>query len=106
MSEKGLFKVSYENAEGAIPVNKIQTWKLRVETKNGDPVKGARITVNGDMPEHGHGLPTRPEVMKEPEAGIYLVEGLKFSMPGWWVISFSIRTAEADDSVIFNLVLQ
>jgi hypothetical protein len=77
-----------------------------VETRNGEPVAAAQITVNGDMPDHGHGLPTRPEVLKEPEAGSYLVEGMKFNMPGWWVVSFSIKTADTEDSVIFNLMLQ
>ncbi len=106
MSEKGLFKVSHESPAGTIPLNRIHTWRLKVETRNGEPVAGAQITVNGDMPEHGHGLPTRPEVLKEPEAGSYLVEGMKFNMPGWWVVSFSIKNADTEDSVVFNLMLQ
>ena len=40
------------------------------------------------MPEHGHGFPTVPEVTEYLGDGKYLVEGLKFSMPGWWVGQF------------------
>jgi len=58
------------------------------------------------MPEHRHGLPTQPEVTKGTGDGDYIVQGLEFSMPGWWVITFHIKTPEADDTVTFNLTVQ
>jgi hypothetical protein len=42
---------------------------------NGEPVENATIAVDGDMPEHGHGLPTCPQVTKYLGNGDYLVEG-------------------------------
>ncbi len=58
------------------------------------------------MPQHGHGLPTEPEVTQELGDGYYIVEGMKFSMPGWWIINFHIKTQDDEDSVTFNLYLK
>jgi hypothetical protein len=58
------------------------------------------------MPEHGHGLPTEPEVNDETAPGVYLVEGMKFSMPGWWVVTFHVKSGSSEDSVTFNLRLK
>ena len=79
---------------------------LTVKTTGGTPVTDATIRIVGDMPEHGHGFPTVPEVTEELGAGEYLVEGIKFSMPGWWVIDFHITAGEVMDSVGFNVILQ
>ena len=105
-SDKKLFRVSYVSESVPIPVGRIIGWKLRVAMTDGRPVKDAEITVKGDMPEHGHGLPTQPEVAKGAEDGDYIVQGLKFSMPGWWVITFKVRTQDMDDTVAFNLMVQ
>jgi hypothetical protein len=58
------------------------------------------------MPEHGHGMPTQPEVTQELSGGEYLVEGMKFSMPGWWVMKFHIKTIDKEDHATFNLLLK
>jgi hypothetical protein len=63
------------------------------------------ISVDGDMPEHGHGLPTRPEVTRYLGNGDYLVEGMKFQMPGWWVMDFDVTVDGQSDQVHFNLLL-
>ena len=38
--------------------------------------------------------------------GQYLVEGLKFSMPGWWVVTFHVMIDGEMDRVAFNLILK
>lgn len=105
-SKDGLFKASYTSDPGDIPVNKMISWKLKVETADGQAVKDAVITVAGDMPEHGHGLPTEPKVTKNFGDGTYLVEGIKFSMPGWWTMAFSITSGGKTDTVTYNLQLK
>jgi hypothetical protein len=104
ISAKKLFRVSYMSERVPIPIGRIINWKLRVETTDGRPVKNAAITIKGGMPEHGHGLPTQPEVTKGMADGDYIVHGLEFSMPGWWVITFHIKTQDSDDTVTFNLM--
>ncbi len=60
----------------------------------------------GGMPQHGHGLPTKPRITKNLGDGKYLVEGMRFSMNGWWEIKFDIDSGNRKDSVTFNLVLK
>jgi hypothetical protein len=106
MSDNGGFKVSYMSDINPLPVNKIHGWTLTVVTSDGKPVKDAVISIDGDMPEHGHGLPTEPEVTQELRDGVYLVEGMKFSMPGWWTMKFIIQTRFNEESITFNLLLK
>ena len=58
------------------------------------------------MPQHGHGLPTKPRVTRALGHGDHLVEGMKFNMGGWWVVKFHVASATAGaDSVVFNVKL-
>jgi hypothetical protein len=106
LSDRHIFKVTYGSKLEPIVINRIHSWGLRVETTDGRPVSGAKITVGGNMPEHGHGLPTAPEMIRELGGGGYLIGGMKFSMPGWWVIEFHIKTGDSEDTVHFNLLLR
>lgn len=101
-----MYTVGWESTPAQPPMNKIHTWKVTVKNASGKPVTGAMVMVSGDMPEHGHGLPTEPEVTEEAEPGVYLVEGMKFSMPGWWVVNFHVKDGGHEDSVTFNLDLK
>ncbi|WDE07892.1 FixH family protein [Thalassomonas viridans] len=95
----------------AVPLNEIHQWRLMISDVRGNPVKDADIEVQGHMPGHVHGLPTKPAVVREIDSGIYLVDGLKFQMKGWWVMKFIMRqpgsmdSQVGDDFFTFNLVL-
>jgi hypothetical protein len=103
-SDAGLFQVSY-TPKAEIRANQIHTWVLHIETPEGEPVEGAVITVDGDMPQHGHGLPTRPQVTGSLGNGDYQVDGLKFHMQGWWIVEFEIQAEGQSDTITFNLLL-
>lgn len=105
-SMKGHFTVSYKSDVQPVPINKLHSWDLTVKSADGKLLKNARVMILGDMPEHGHGFPTEPEVSGTMEDGHYLVEGIKFSMPGWWVVTFHITAGDMMDQVSFNLLLQ
>jgi len=105
-SDNDLFSVSYVSSPETVPVNQMHQWTLHVETADGKPVENATITVDGDMPQHGHGLPTRPQVTKNLGDGDYLVEGMKFQMGGWWVMDFTISADGQTDAVHFNMMLK
>jgi hypothetical protein len=105
-SNKGFFRVTRTSQPNPIIVNEMHTWTIHVEMASGAMVENATIKVDGDMPEHGHGLPTSPEVTKYLGNGDYLVEGLLFQMPGWWVIEFDITAGGQTDHVEFNLLLE
>lgn len=104
-SEQGRYRVSYQSGLEPIPINQLHSWRLHVATPDGQPVTDATIQVDGDMPQHGHGLPTRPQVTQNLGNGDYLVEGLKFHMHGWWIVEFDITSGGETDHVVFNLLL-
>ncbi len=106
LSTNGLFRASYASRGGPITINHIHSWNLHVETPDGRPVEGAQITVDGGMPQHGHGLPTQPRVTRDLGGGNYLVEGMKFQMTGWWVVKYTVRSGQQTDTTVFNLMLK
>ncbi|MEO1170546.1 MAG: auxin-binding protein, partial [Myxococcota bacterium] len=67
---------------GRIAVGPFQDWLVEVRRPNGPPVLDAAFQISGGMKAHGHGLPSAPEVRRSLGDGIYLLEGLKFSMAG------------------------
>jgi hypothetical protein len=105
VSSQGIYRVAYSPQPGSISVNQIHSWILHVENTEGIPVENAEIHVNGDMPGHGHGLPIIPQVTKYLGNGDYLVEGMKFHMPGWWYAEFTITANGKTDLVTFNIIL-
>jgi len=106
-SDKRLYSVTLQ------PLQPLQTFKLRqlqtvpvlVTDARGQPVEGAAIKVDGGMPEHGHGLPTQPRVSRSLGGGLYEIEGVRFSMGGWWELKLAIESPSGADSVTFNLSL-
>ncbi len=103
MSSGNSFNVMYSVTGGQIRINRIHSWELTIKDAAGQPVDDAVVTVVGDMPEHGHGLPTQPEVFKTGTGGRYRIDGMKFTMPGWWVITVSIMADGVHENVSFNL---
>jgi YtkA-like len=106
LSTHKIFKVSFTSKLNPIVIDRMHEWELKVETPDGQPVSGAEITIDGGMPQHGHGLPTEPAVTRELGGGRYLVGGMRFSMPGWWVVNFHIKANGKEDTVAFNLLLK
>jgi hypothetical protein len=106
LSNAGLYRVSYAPRRVPIAINQLHSWTIHVASADGRPVTDAAIAVDGDMPQHGHGLPTQPQVTKHLGNGDYLVEGMKFQMGGWWVVDFSIDAHGQHDTVRFNMILR
>jgi hypothetical protein len=101
-TRQGLYRVRLTPGAKA-PAGGFEQWTLHVETADGEPVNGATVNVRGGMPQHGHGLPSQPRAVATGTPGEYRVEGLQFSMPGWWELSFYIASQKRDDTVTFNL---
>ena len=103
-SAQGRYVATLQPAE-TLRVRKLQSIQVKIADAAGQPLDGARITIDGGMPQHGHGLPTAPRVTRGLGGGAYQVEGLRFNMPGWWELKFRVTTAAGTDSVTFNLAL-
>jgi len=84
---------------------KLQTLEVVITDRDGHPVDGATIAIDGGMPQHGHGLPTRPRISKALGGGNYEIDGLRFNMGGWWELTLTITSPLGTDVVTFNLSL-
>lgn len=105
LSEQQSFQASYHCELKPIPINRMHSWVLELQTADGEPLENAEISVDGGMPDHDHGLPSSPQVTRYLGDGRYQVEGLKFHMNGWWQVEFHVTTGGDEDSVRFDLML-
>lgn len=104
-STTGAYEVALVPPAMPPAINQIHSWTVKLSDSTGRPVHGAVFTVDGGMPQHGHGLPTKPRVSTELESGTYRLDGMKFSMTGWWVINLGIQGPQGADTVTFNTVV-
>jgi hypothetical protein len=104
-SEHNLYTVHINPVATPIVINKMHAWEIKVAGPSGEAIDHAKISFSGGMPQHSHGFPSEPKVTQELGDGRYLLEGMKFSMPGWWEIILDIQSASGVDKVKFNTVL-
>ena len=83
----------------------LQTVRVVVRDADGRAIDEAQISIDGGMPQHGHGLPTRPRVTRSLGDGAYEIEGVRFNMGGWWEFKLAIAGFRGADTVTFNLDL-
>ena len=102
---EGLYVAAIEPEDPGIRQGVLHSWVLTVKTADGKPVEDARIAVDGGMPDHGHGLPTRPKLRDALGDGRYVVDGMKFNMGGYWVVDLAIAAPAGEDTVRFELNL-
>ena len=103
ITRSGYFHISYQSELEPITINQIHNWVLHIETPEGDPVSGAKISVSGGMPLHNHGLPTNPKVTTDLGRGKYKLEGLRFHMRGYWELILIIEVQGRRDTGIVKL---
>jgi len=104
-SEGGRYRGTIHPQGDSIPKRKLQRWTLHLETVDGTAIDSVKIAVDGGMPQHGHGLPTKPRVTRDLGNGDHLGEGMKFKMGRWWVVKVRLDAAPGADSLVFNLAL-
>jgi hypothetical protein len=104
-TDAGLYLAAIAPVDQPVAVGPMHSWTVGLADAEGRPVEAAVIGVDGGMPQHGHGLPTAPQVTTDLGDGKFAVEGMKFNMPGWWEIDLSIDGPAGADSITFNLVL-
>jgi hypothetical protein len=105
ISNTGKYAVSYEPAVQPVPKRQLHAWTIELRDREGHPVDGAQLRIAGGMPDHGHGLPTKPYVREALGNGRYVIEGMKFNMGGYWIVDLGIESQEGADAVRFELNL-
>ena len=86
-------------------VRQMQSLTVVITDTSMHPIDHAHITIDGGMPQHRHGLPTKPRVTRNTGGGVYEIEGVRFNMGGWWELKLAITTPAGTDIVTFNLAL-
>ena len=104
-TEKGMYSAAIEPEAGTFAQGELHSWVLTLTTPQGVAVTDATIAVDGGMPDHNHGLPTAPQATAHLGDGKYRIEGVKFSMSGWWELRFSVSSPAGEDKVVFNVTL-
>ena len=105
LTNAGLYRATLSPDAMPITVRKMHVWTVTLLTAAGAPVTHADIVVSGGMPQHGHGLPTTPQVTKNLGNGRYQIEGVKFNMRGWWTFDLTVNGEAGADVVTFNFDL-
>ncbi|TXH70185.1 MAG: hypothetical protein E6Q83_06570 [Thiothrix sp.] len=100
-SSQGLFKVQLM-CKHLPSVGPFQDCQLALTNGQDQAISEAKISIDGGMPSHGHGLPTAPVVSPLDGQGHYRIDGLQYNMPGAWLLGFMIKTSVGQDKVIFS----
>jgi hypothetical protein len=104
MSANGMFVAMLVPVE-PLRIRQMQSLTVVITDANMHPIENAQIMMDGGMPQHRHGLPTKPRVTRNTGSGVYEIEGVRFNMGGWWEFKLSITTPAGTDIVTFNLAL-
>lgn len=67
------------------------------------PQRDATIEVSAVMPEHGHGMNTRPTGAWQGD--VYVADGLLFHMPGSWQLWVDVTSQGRSERARFDLRL-
>lgn len=106
------FKQNSENAfyegilscDSKLTTNSFQSCKYAL-LKEGKALVNTKLIVSGGMPAHQHGLPTAPKAVWSEDEKSYLIKGLKFSMPGEWLLNFKLNTMDTSDEDTISMTL-
>jgi cytochrome c peroxidase len=81
-----------------VPLRTPHAWRLHVATKEGQTFLPRQLVVNGGMPGHAHGFPSKPSVTRLIDDGVFLVEGITFNMPGRWLFKVAVVGPQGSDT--------
>lgn len=99
------YQLTIQSRLDPIRTHRIHAWELELRDDSGQRISGAEFTIDGGMPAHNHGFPTAPRVTEELAPGLYLLEGMRFHMPGEWEVRFRIKASNGVETlrVAFSL---
>ncbi len=105
VTDGGRYQTSIAPNVETLKVGEVHGWTVELRGLDGAPINDARFALDGGMPQHGHSYPTKPRVTQNLGGGKYLVEGMKFSMPGWWTLVVKVDGPAGADALTYNIVL-
>ncbi len=102
-----LYRIAWRTLPAPPPLSTLFEIEATVTDAAGAPVENASVRIDARMPQHGHGMATRPEddrgvcvdtVCTHP-GGLYRTRGMKFHMPGEWTLRFDVEGPAGADSL-------
>ena len=101
-----LYRVQWRSIPDPPPLSTLFEVEVTVTDPDGKPVEDAKVTVDATMPQHGHGMATKPEqdpgvcdaagACRHP-GGRYRTRGMKFHMPGEWKLRIDVEGPSGTD---------
>lgn len=104
-SQKGLYKVSYQPQAAQTQAKRPQEWKIKVLTKAGKPVTGAKVRLSTANQGSAKSGGTSLEASNLGH-GYYRAKGLTFAQAGWWVVTVEVNNQGKGDRAQFNVLLK
>lgn len=103
-TDGGHFTVTIQPEGGTITRNQHFSIEVLVEPGTGAAAPSS-VTVDADMPSHGHGMNTKPETT--PEGGPrYRAKGMLFHMAGEWSIMVEVAADAARERAFFPVSIE
>lgn len=106
-TQVGRYQVKLELEPEPPPLGELFRVRATVTLRDGRPVETAKVEVDAQMPQHEHGMETRPRLRpgecdaedrcKFPD-GIYIFDGFKFHMSGDWTLLVHVEGPRGPDS--------
>lgn len=99
----GHYRLTWTTEPSPVPLAQLfEIEATLTDARTGAPIEDAEVRIDARMPQHGHGMATKPQ--DDPGActgegqartcrhpgGRYRTRGMKFHMPGEWTLSFDV----------------
>jgi len=104
-STLGRYRIAARPAAPPVELHQMHEWIVHIVLLEGETAIPTSIQFDAGMPSHGHGLATRPRVTQNLGNGEFLVEGVKFHMPGAWVLRIAVTSRTGSDHVELPLAI-
>ncbi len=106
LSDSGNYRIHARPAASPVGLHQMHDWVVGIELAGAASEVPTGLLFDGGMPAHGHGFVTRPRVTQNLGGGEFLVEGVKFHMPGAWVLQITVLGPNGGDPVRLPLEVE
>ena len=103
-SQTGNFQLTLAPESGQITLSRYHNWLVTVKTYEGVAVADLGMVFTAGMPAHAHGMLSAPQVKSYLGSGIYRVEGVKFHMPGQWLVRI-LLVSEGGTKILYETTI-
>lgn len=107
LSNDNSYFVTYTPTPDPIPLNKMFELSVRVcsAQDRSRPLLSLELHADAAMPEHDHGMNTKPKVRVNAD-GSFTVKGMLFHMPGRWELYLDVTRAGVTERAQFEVQLE